>query len=509
MLPSFAMRLNKQFPEALHPKLIFLGTTSFCRKFWKDLTLNELSGSLGDLGTFLPLTVGLAQKVGLDFGTALIFTGIYNIITGALFGIPLPVQPMKTIAAVALSENLTIPQIMAAGIFVGGTVMLLGALQLMGLASRLIPLSVIKGMQLGLGLNLAMKGFDQVWYANSKDAPTREWWGVEGLFLGLFALIFILLTVYQSKVEDGTGCIILPKDSSSELRGGGEAEEEVDVEGDSPRRPLLSRIGDIGVAAERRCSADVQELGPKIPAALVLVIIGIVSTLIAYPDVVDSLSFGPSKIVTVVPNANEWKQGIIRAGLPQLPLTTFNSVISVCQLAGELFPERAPPSPNSVAFSVGAMNLFGGWFGALPACHGAGGLAAQTRFGARTGAAPMFLGMVKIFLGLLFGSSMVVLFNFFPDPILGAMLVYAGIELAACSKNQKGTRGMAVMLLTAVISLALNNVAGGVAGGLIAAYVLFVYDISLAFAFSLYRKSRGSWTERRNGRSTDSLPENA
>ncbi len=28
------------------------------RSFWQDLTLNEISGSLGDLGTFLPLLVG-------------------------------------------------------------------------------------------------------------------------------------------------------------------------------------------------------------------------------------------------------------------------------------------------------------------------------------------------------------------------------------------------------------------------------------------------------------------
>ena len=47
-----------------------------------ELSVQELSGSLGDLGTFLPLTVALAQEVQLDIGITLICTGIYNIVSG-------------------------------------------------------------------------------------------------------------------------------------------------------------------------------------------------------------------------------------------------------------------------------------------------------------------------------------------------------------------------------------------------------------------------------------------
>ena len=61
-------------------------------------------------------------------------------------------------------------------------------------------------------------------------------------------------------------------------------------------------------------------------------------------------------------------------GLPQLPLTTLNSVVAVCALSNDLFPERHPPvvAPKSVAVSVGAMNLAGCAFGVMPCCHGAG-----------------------------------------------------------------------------------------------------------------------------------------
>jgi hypothetical protein len=39
----------------------------------------------------------------LDLGTTLVLTGAYNIASGMSFGIPMCVQPMSTIAAIALT----------------------------------------------------------------------------------------------------------------------------------------------------------------------------------------------------------------------------------------------------------------------------------------------------------------------------------------------------------------------------------------------------------------------
>lgn len=55
----------------------------------------EISGSLGDLGTLLPLMIALAAQGSINLGTTLVFSGIFNILTGIIYGIPLPVQPMK------------------------------------------------------------------------------------------------------------------------------------------------------------------------------------------------------------------------------------------------------------------------------------------------------------------------------------------------------------------------------------------------------------------------------
>lgn len=81
--------------------------------------------------------VGLVQCAGLDLGTTLVATGAYNIALGAAFGIPLPVQPMKAIAAVALSrEGLGMAEVTAAGLFVSGVVFLLGATRLINVFNR-------------------------------------------------------------------------------------------------------------------------------------------------------------------------------------------------------------------------------------------------------------------------------------------------------------------------------------------------------------------------------------
>jgi hypothetical protein len=43
---------------------------------------NEISGSLGDMGTFIPLLVGMVSINGLNIASALFFSGLFNTITG-------------------------------------------------------------------------------------------------------------------------------------------------------------------------------------------------------------------------------------------------------------------------------------------------------------------------------------------------------------------------------------------------------------------------------------------
>ncbi|KAK0638728.1 hypothetical protein B0T16DRAFT_421679 [Cercophora newfieldiana] len=65
----------------------------------------EISGALGDLGTFLPITLALARRGSIDLASTLVTSGLFNIVTGAVFGVPLPVQPMKVISSPLLTHS--------------------------------------------------------------------------------------------------------------------------------------------------------------------------------------------------------------------------------------------------------------------------------------------------------------------------------------------------------------------------------------------------------------------
>ena len=99
-----------------------------------------------------------------------------------------------------------------------------------------------------------------------------------------------------------------------------------------------------------------------------------------------------------------------------------------------LFPER-PLTVRTVAIGDGVMNLVATTLGGVPMCHGACGLAGHVRFGARTGGALVILGSLVLFTGLFLADSVEALLKVFPPALLGVILMFGGLELAA------GTQG--------------------------------------------------------------------
>ena len=379
----------------------------------------EISGSLGDLGTFLPIVIALSEGDQISLSTTLIFTGIYNILTGAFFGIPLPVQPMKAIAAIAILRSLTAGQTAAAGLFVAACILLFSVSRLLEWFTKVIPIPVVKGIQVGAGLSLVIA-------AGSKATSSLSWtkpnWADNYIWL-IVAFLALLLV----------------------------------------------------------------DLHPKIPYALLVTCIGIIFALVL---VANSSSHHLPALrhwhpYTLIPHGADWKIGILDAGVGQLPLTTLNSIIAVTHLAADLLPEVATPSVTSIGISVAAMNLFGCWFGAMPVCHGSGGLAAQYRFGARSGASIIFLGILKLLVGLILGESLTDLLHKSPTALLTVMIIAAGLELASVgeslntdrardlkespSRLSEGQRKQrwTTMLVTAGILIAFKNDAVGFLAGML------------------------------------------
>lgn len=173
---------------------------------------------------------------------------------------------------------------------------------------------------------------------------------------------------------------------------------------------------------------------PRVPYALLIFLLGLMlSIFMTGRHHLPSFNMWHPRVY--VPSWDDFRTGALDAGLGQIPLTTLNSVIAVSYLAADLLPHLPTPGVTSIGISVALMNLIGGWFGAMPVCHGSGGLAAQYRFGARSGSSIIILGLFKIILGLFFGESLVALLGVYPRSLLCVMVLAAGLELAKVGES--------------------------------------------------------------------------
>ncbi|MBX7104110.1 MAG: putative sulfate/molybdate transporter [Gemmataceae bacterium] len=116
---------------------------------------HEFAGSFGDLGTTLPLIVGLIPAAGLDPAGVLITFGLLQIATGLAYGLPMPVQPLKAMAVLVIASRYPAGVLHAAGFAIGALMLFIAAAGLLGPLARLVPRCVVRGLQVGLGFSLA------------------------------------------------------------------------------------------------------------------------------------------------------------------------------------------------------------------------------------------------------------------------------------------------------------------------------------------------------------------
>jgi len=116
---------------------------------------NELSGAFGDIGTDLPLIIGMVAACGLDPAGSFLMFGLMQMMTGVLYGIPMPVQPLKAMAVLMISQKLSGSLLYGAGLSIGITMALLTLTGALDFIVRAVPKSVVRGIQFGLGMSLA------------------------------------------------------------------------------------------------------------------------------------------------------------------------------------------------------------------------------------------------------------------------------------------------------------------------------------------------------------------
>jgi MFS superfamily sulfate permease-like transporter len=198
------------------------------------------------------------------------------------------------------------------------------------------------------------------------------------------------------------------------------------------------------------------------PAAVVLMGLGIVTVLAKgqiFEISIPSISLPP---ITTFRPEQIW-QTLVLAGFAQIPLTVTNATIATSSLIRTYWPDR-PVSERRLSLNQGLMNLIIPFFGGMPMCHGAGGLAGQYYFGARTGGTNIIEGLVEICLGLFFGASVAGLFTIFPRAIIGAMMLLVGVEMTRFAKNMRQPVQFLPMAATIAVSLTTNMAFGFLAG---------------------------------------------
>lgn len=156
-----------------------------------------------------------------------------------------------------------------------------------------------------------------------------------------------------------------------------------------------------------------------------------------------------SKPVISIPSFNDFINGGWLLVIPQVPLTITNSILATSLLMKDLVNRDI--DPDKLAKSIGIMNLISAPIGGFPMCHGAGGLAAQYRFGARTGMSNIISGMVLLPIALFCASPGFL--ALIPYGVIGALLVFVAVELG---KHSLKTDSAIITLLTGILSLIFN-----------------------------------------------------
>ncbi len=214
------------------------------------------------------------------------------------------------------------------------------------------------------------------------------------------------------------------------------------------------------VAAQRTRLPDI--------SALVVIAIGLSAGILTQ-------GFPPLRLIPlpnlIVPTAADFIVGGWDLALPQIPLTLANAILATSLLTIDLFGKEV--KPDKLSRTIGLMNLVSTPLGGFPMCHGAGGMAAQYRFGARTGGANIAAGIFILAFALLFAPPEVL--TLIPIGIFGGLLVFVAIELG---KHSIKTDSYIVTALIAILTLAVGLT------------VAFIAGMALAYALQRWGKNK-------------------
>ncbi len=124
----------------------------------------ELAGAFGDLGTLIPFVVGYIVLNKMDPLGILVAFGLFKIFAGLYFRTPVPIQPMKAIAGMAIAHPgaITHGMIWGSGIFTGLFWLFMGLTGAITWIEKITTKPVVRGIMMGLGLTFVVEGLNMM-----------------------------------------------------------------------------------------------------------------------------------------------------------------------------------------------------------------------------------------------------------------------------------------------------------------------------------------------------------
>jgi len=348
-----------------------------------DFAWHEVTGAIGDSVTVLPIVVTVAVLTDLSLTVMLIWFGVFQVVWGLYYGVPISIEPMKALAALVIAGSITTSELLLGGLLVSGVLLVIGQTDSLDHFDQYIDDSVVRGIQFGVALVLLETG-GRLGLADPELA---------GLAGGV-ALLLIAAGYWNL-----SALVVL-------VLGGGIAILQTGLP--SPALPPVESLQQI-----------------------------------------HSLTF---------------TLGAVEGAVGQLAMTVGNAALAASVLLDDYFDREI--SPDELSTSMGLMNLVAIPFGALPMCHGSGGIAGKYAFGARTAGANIILGVGYIGVALLAVGLVAV----YPTAMLGVILALIALQLGWTSIRQ--TKGSLLVVGIGVI---------GLVGNLAVAFIVGV-SISLAAA---------------------------
>jgi len=209
----------------------------------------------------------------------------------------------------------------------------------------------------------------------------------------------------------------------------------------------------------------------RLPAGLVVVLTALaIGVGLGRHQGLASLRVGvsmPTLLPFGIPSGADFTAALLMLALPQLPMTLGNAVIANTDLAKTYFGEASARTSNrALCISMALANFGTSLLGGMPLCHGAGGLAAHYRFGARTAGSNLVIGVILVLLAILLGSHALAIFYLIPMAAMGVLLFFAGSQLAMTILDLRKRNSLFVALSVFAITVA-SNLATGFIGGLV------------------------------------------